>query len=33
VKSGKFKVVSVAPVLSEAIKRIHDHDSVSSLFD
>ncbi len=33
VKSGKFQVVSVAPVLSEAIKRIHDHDSVSSLFD
>lgn len=33
VKSGKFKVISVAPVLSEAIRRIHDHDSVSSLFD
>ncbi len=33
VKSGKFQVISVAPVLSEAIKRIHDHDSVSSLFD
>ncbi len=33
VKSNKFQVVSVAPVLSEAIKRIHDHDSVSSLFD
>lgn len=33
VSSGRFQVVSVAPVLSEAIKRIHDHDSVSSLFD
>ena len=33
IASGKFKVVSVAPVLSEAIRRIHDHDSVSSLFD
>ena len=31
--SGKIRVVSVAPVLAEAIKRIHDHDSVSSLFD
>ncbi|MGZ3690259.1 MAG: ribose-phosphate pyrophosphokinase [Pseudobdellovibrio sp.] len=30
--SGKIKVISVAPVLAEAIKRIHDHDSVSSLF-
>ncbi len=33
IKSGKIKVISVAPVLAEAIKRIHDHDSVSSLFD
>jgi len=33
VKSGKIQVVTVAPVLAEAIKRIHDHDSVSSLFD
>lgn len=31
--SGKISVISVAPVLAEAIKRIHDHDSVSSLFD
>lgn len=31
--SGKIKVISVAPVLAEAIKRIHYHDSVSSLFD
>ncbi len=31
--SGKIQVVSVAPVLSEAIKRIHDQESVSSLFD
>ena len=33
VASGKLRVISVAPVLAEAIKRIHDHDSVSSLFD
>lgn len=33
IASGKIKVISVAPVLAEAIKRIHDHDSVSSLFD
>jgi ribose-phosphate pyrophosphokinase len=32
VKSGKFKTLSVAPLLGEAIKRIHDADSVSSLF-
>ena len=29
----KIEVISVAGVLAEAIKRIHDHDSVSSLFD
>jgi ribose-phosphate pyrophosphokinase len=33
INSNKIQVVSVAPVLAEAIKRIHDHDSVSSLFD
>lgn len=32
-KSGKIEVVSVAPLLAEAIKRIHGNDSVSSLFD
>lgn len=32
-RSGKIQVITVAPVLAEAIKRIHDHDSVSSLFD
>lgn len=31
--SGKIEVVSIAPVLAEAIKRIHGNDSVSSLFD
>jgi ribose-phosphate pyrophosphokinase len=32
-KSGpKMTVVSVAPLLAEAIRRIHDHVSVSSLF-
>lgn len=30
--SGKFKVVSVARLLGEAIRRIHHSDSVSSLF-
>ena len=29
---GKFKVLSVARLLGEAIKRIHNSDSVSSLF-
>ncbi len=29
---GKVRVLSVAPLLGEAIKRIHDGDSVSSLF-
>lgn len=33
IASGKFEVVSVAPLLAEAIKRIHGNDSVSSLFD
>ena len=32
-QSGKFKVLSVASLLGEAIKRIHNGDSVSSLFD
>ncbi len=31
-KSGKFINLSVANLLGEAIKRIHDEDSVSSLF-
>ncbi len=30
--SGKYKVVSVARLLAEAIRRIHNSDSVSSLF-
>ena len=30
--SGKFRVVSVASLLAEAIRRIHHSDSVSSLF-
>ena len=30
---GKIEVVSMAPVLAEAIKRIYGNDSVSSLFD
>ncbi|MBX3275776.1 MAG: ribose-phosphate pyrophosphokinase [Sandaracinaceae bacterium] len=31
-ESGKFKVLSVSRLLGEAIKRIHNSDSVSSLF-
>ncbi len=31
-KSNKFVVLSVAPLLGEAIRRIHHSDSVSSLF-
>ncbi|MHB1697904.1 MAG: ribose-phosphate diphosphokinase [bacterium] len=30
--SGKIKILSVANILGEAVKRIHDEDSVSSLF-
>jgi ribose-phosphate pyrophosphokinase len=30
--TGKFTVLSVARLLGEAIKRIHNSDSVSSLF-
>lgn len=33
VQTGKFKVLTVANLLGEAIKRIHKGDSVSSLFD
>ena len=29
----KIKVLSVAPLLGEAIKRIHRNESVSRLFD
>jgi ribose-phosphate pyrophosphokinase len=32
-KIGKIKILSVAPLLGEAIKRIHQETSVSSLFD
>jgi ribose-phosphate pyrophosphokinase len=32
-ETGKFKVLTVANLLGEAIKRIHMGDSVSSLFD
>jgi ribose-phosphate pyrophosphokinase len=33
VASGKFKVLTVSRLLGEAIKRIHNSDSVSSLFE
>jgi ribose-phosphate pyrophosphokinase len=29
---GKLEVLSIAPILAEAIKRIHDESSISSLF-
>jgi ribose-phosphate pyrophosphokinase len=32
-ETGKFKVLTVARLLGEAIKRIHNSDSVSSLFE
>lgn len=32
-KHKKIKVLSIAPLLAEAIKRIHSEESVSSLFD
>lgn len=31
-RTSKIKVVSVAGLLAEAIRRIHDDESVSSLF-
>jgi ribose-phosphate pyrophosphokinase len=33
IETGKFKVLTVARLLGEAIKRIHNSDSVSSLFE
>jgi ribose-phosphate pyrophosphokinase len=32
-KCGKVRVLSVAPLLGEAVRRIHNGESVSSLFD
>ena len=32
-ESGKLKVLSIAPLLGEAIKRISEESSVSSLFE
>ena len=31
--SGKIRLLTIAPLLAEAIKRISDEASVSSLFD
>jgi ribose-phosphate pyrophosphokinase len=31
-KQGRIRVLDVSPILGEAIKRIHDDASVSSLF-
>jgi ribose-phosphate pyrophosphokinase len=32
VATGKFVVLSIAPLIGEAIRRIHQEESVSSLF-
>jgi ribose-phosphate pyrophosphokinase len=29
---SKIRILSLAPMLAEAIRRIHEHESVSSLF-
>jgi ribose-phosphate pyrophosphokinase len=31
-RTGKLKVLSVAPMLAEAVRRIHHGESVSALF-
>ena len=31
--SGKIRILTIAPLLAEAIRRIADESSVSSLFD
>ncbi|MCK8600714.1 ribose-phosphate diphosphokinase [Desulfoferrobacter suflitae] len=31
-QSGKLRIVSIAPLLAEVIKRVHNEDSVSALF-
>jgi ribose-phosphate pyrophosphokinase len=31
-RTGRFTVLSVAPLLGEAIRRIHDEESLSTLF-
>ncbi len=33
VESGRVQIISVAPLLADAIQRIHSDDSVSELFD
>jgi ribose-phosphate pyrophosphokinase len=32
-RDPKLEVISVAPALAEAIRRIHEGESVSALFD
>ncbi len=32
-QSGKIRVLSVAPIVAEAIKRVHANSSVSTIFD
>jgi hypothetical protein len=31
-KSDKIRTLTVAPLFAEAIKRVHGHESISSLF-
>lgn len=31
--SSKFKILSVAPLFAEAIRRVHENESITSLFD
>jgi ribose-phosphate pyrophosphokinase len=32
-RDDKLKVLSIAPAMAEAIRRIHNGESISSLFD
>lgn len=33
INDSKMKIISVAPLFAEAIVRIHNRESISSLFD
>ncbi|MCW2869372.1 MAG: prsA2, partial [Streptomyces oryziradicis] len=32
-RTGKLRILSIAPALAEAVRRIHNGESVSALFD